>query len=52
VVAAVRTPEITKRLETAGLQIVLNSPEEFAAQIRAETQKWGKVIRDNKIRGE
>ena len=52
VVAAVRTPEVSKRLEAAGLQIVLNSPEEFAAQIRAETLKWGKVIRENKIRGE
>lgn len=52
VVAVVRSPEVTKRLETAGLQIILNSPEEFASQIRAETQKWGKVIRDNKIRGE
>ena len=39
-------------LSGAGLQIVLNSPEEFDAQIRAETVKWGKVIRENKIRGE
>jgi len=52
VVAVMRLPDVSKRLAGAGLQIVLNSPEEFDAQIRAETVKWGKVIRENKIRGE
>jgi tripartite-type tricarboxylate transporter receptor subunit TctC len=52
VVAAVRSPDAAKRLESAGLQIILNSPEEFGAQIKAESAKWGRVIRENRIRGE
>lgn len=47
-----RLPEVSKRLAGSGLQIVLNTPEEFDAQIRAESVKWGKVIRDNNIRGQ
>jgi len=52
VVMVMRMPDVAKRIATAGMQIVLNTPEEFDAQIRAETVKWGKVIRENKIRGE
>jgi tripartite-type tricarboxylate transporter receptor subunit TctC len=36
-------PEVKKRMEEFGIQIVGNSPEEFAAFIRAEIAKWTKV---------
>ena len=45
-------PDVAKRIASAGMQIVLNTPEEFDAQIRAETVKWGKVIRDFNIQVE
>ncbi len=51
-VAALRHPDIAQKLGAVGFEIIGNTPEEFAAQIRAETAKWGKVIRDNKIRAE
>jgi tripartite-type tricarboxylate transporter receptor subunit TctC len=36
-------PEVKKRLEEFGIQIVGNSPDEFAAFIRAELAKWSQV---------
>jgi tripartite-type tricarboxylate transporter receptor subunit TctC len=51
-VAALRSPEIAQKMVAVGFDIIGNTPEEFAALIRAESAKWGKVIRDNKIRAE
>jgi tripartite-type tricarboxylate transporter receptor subunit TctC len=36
-------PEVKKRMDEFGMQIVGNSPDEFAAFIRAEIAKWSKV---------
>jgi tripartite-type tricarboxylate transporter receptor subunit TctC len=30
-----------------GIEIVGNSPEQFAAFMRAETAKWGKIVKDS-----
>jgi tripartite-type tricarboxylate transporter receptor subunit TctC len=36
------------RLEKAGiLTVSSNSPEEFAAFIRSETERWSQVLRDS-----
>jgi tripartite-type tricarboxylate transporter receptor subunit TctC len=48
--AIVALPDIKERFEVLGLDPVTNTPEEFAAQIRAEIAKWGKVIRDANIK--
>ena len=45
VAAIVKTPESAKRFEMLGLDVVANKPEEFQAQIRAEIEKWGKVVK-------
>ena len=45
VVRAVQNPEVRKRLMSDGAEPVGSSPAEFAAYIRAETEKWAKVIR-------
>ena len=37
--------DVKERLATAGLQVVTNTPAQFADFIRAEVEKWGKVIR-------
>lgn len=37
--------DVKERLATAGLQVVTNTPAQFADFIRAEIEKWGKVIR-------
>jgi tripartite-type tricarboxylate transporter receptor subunit TctC len=48
----VALPDIKERFAVLGLDPVTNTPEEFAAQIRKEIAKWGKVIRDANIKME
>ena len=36
----------------ARLRAVANKPEEFGARIKSEIEKWGKVVRDAKLRVE
>jgi len=38
-------PELRKRLEELGLDVIGNSPAEFAALIKAELPQWAKVIK-------
>ncbi len=52
VVAVLQTPEVRERLIAMGLEVVGNSPAEFAEYLRSESLKWGKIIRDAKIRAE
>jgi len=44
-VKALRDPDIRRRLTQQGFDPAGDSPEEFAAFIRAETDKWASVIR-------
>ena len=44
-VKAYNAPEIKGQVEAAGSTIAADTPDEFAAFIRAETAKWGKVGR-------
>ena len=48
----VRAPEMRERLSTEGTEAVGGTPEEFAALIKAETEKWARVIRDAGIKPE
>ena len=43
-------PDVRSKLESLGLQLVGNSPAEFAAIIKTETPAWGKVIKDAGIK--
>jgi len=45
VVRAVQNPEVRKRLMNDGAEPVGSSPAEFAAYIKAETDKWARVIK-------
>ena len=47
-----RCPTCKKRLDDLGFEVVANSPDEFAARIKTEMEKWGKVIRDAKLKVE
>ena len=46
IVRAVRAPDATKTLEAATIDVVLDTPEEFAAYIKSETTKWARVVKD------
>jgi tripartite-type tricarboxylate transporter receptor subunit TctC len=52
IVKILRTQEIKARMDQLGMDIVANSPEQFAAQIKAEIAKWSKVIKDANIKAE
>ena len=52
IVKMVKLPDVQKRLDSLGFEVVANSPAEFAARIKTELAKWGKVIRDAKIKTE
>lgn len=47
---ALAMADVKKRLMDTGIIAVSSSPEAFAAYIRAETDKWGKVIRAANIK--
>ncbi len=45
IVKSLHTSEMKRRLEGQGLEPVGNTPGQFAAFIKAETEKWGKIIK-------
>ena len=52
VVRILKVPELKSRLASQGIEIVTNSPAEFARFIREDNAKWGKLIREANIHGE
>ncbi|MDO9437246.1 tripartite tricarboxylate transporter substrate binding protein [Hydrogenophaga sp.] len=46
---AVQDPATRERLMSLGLTIRIRNSAEFAQQIRDETQRWARVVKDNKI---
>jgi tripartite-type tricarboxylate transporter receptor subunit TctC len=42
---AISSPEVRKRLESEGLQMAGNSPEEFGAFVQSEIKRWGEVVK-------
>ena len=42
-------PEVRKRIEDTGSLMILNSPDEFAQQIRAEFEVYRKVVEQQKL---
>ncbi len=43
-------PEVRKRIEETGSMIVANTPEQFAAQIKAEYEVYKKVVETQKLK--
>ena len=46
------TPEMRDKLGNQGADVRTNSPEEFAAFIRAEKDRWAKVVKDANVKVE
>ena len=51
-VKALNAPDTRSKLANVGLDVATSSPAEFAKFVRAEHDKWAKVIRDAGIRAE
>jgi tripartite-type tricarboxylate transporter receptor subunit TctC len=49
VVRIMALPDVKERMAEQGFNVILNTPDAFAAQIKEEVARWGKVIRDAKI---
>ncbi|MEO8204138.1 MAG: tripartite tricarboxylate transporter substrate binding protein [Betaproteobacteria bacterium] len=47
IVKVLRLPEVRERFQAMGIEIVGNSPVEFAAFMRDETAKWGRIVKES-----
>jgi len=47
---ALALPDVRERLVAIGFEPIGNSPEAFAAQVKADIAKWRKIIQDAKIK--
>jgi tripartite-type tricarboxylate transporter receptor subunit TctC len=52
IVRVVQQPDVRKALEAATIDIIANTPEEFARYILSEYTKWAKVVKDSGARVE
>jgi tripartite-type tricarboxylate transporter receptor subunit TctC len=50
--AALRQPAMQERFAKSGARLVGDTPQEFAAQIRAERARWGEIIKAAGIKAE
>jgi tripartite-type tricarboxylate transporter receptor subunit TctC len=51
-VKVLNMPEVREKIVAQGNQVGGGTPEEFGALIRAETAKWGKVVREAGVRAD
>lgn len=52
VVRIMNLPEVRDRVVKGGSDVIADTPEHFAAEMRAESELWLRVIREKKIRPE
>jgi tripartite-type tricarboxylate transporter receptor subunit TctC len=52
VVKVLKDPAISEKLSGMGATAIGNTPEEFGAAMRADSDKWGKLIREAHIKAE
>src|SRR5262245_12227692 len=50
IVKMLALPEIKERMAALGFEAVGNTPDECAAQLRAESARWAKILRDAGIK--
>jgi len=50
IVQVLNQPDVKEKFFTAGVETVGSSPEQFAATIKSDTARWGKVIKDAGIK--
>jgi tripartite-type tricarboxylate transporter receptor subunit TctC len=50
--AALKLPDVRAKLEAVGIEIQGGTPQEYAALIRSDLAKWGKVVKDAGIPSE
>jgi hypothetical protein len=48
-VRIINLPDVKKNLVSLGYEVVGNTPEEFAARVKRDTEKYRKTILDSKM---
>jgi tripartite-type tricarboxylate transporter receptor subunit TctC len=51
-VKALRSPEISQRMQQIGFDVVASSPDEFAAFMKGEVERWTRVVQKGNIKPE
>lgn len=51
-VKAIRDPQVEPKLRAGRIFVIGNTPEQFAAMMRADNAAWGRVIRETGVKGE
>ena len=47
---AIRAPEVKERFEQLNIDSRQNTPEEFRAFVKDQTERWGKVVKEANIK--
>lgn len=50
IVRAINLPEVRERIVSEGAEVGGNTPEQFAALIKADLAKWAKVVKESGVR--
>lgn len=49
---ALWSPEVAKRFDELGLDIIASTPEAFGVHLKSEYEKWGRLVKERNIRNE
>jgi tripartite-type tricarboxylate transporter receptor subunit TctC len=52
IAAVLATEEVRTRFATLGAEVLISTPEEYAADIDREESKWSKLVRTLGLKGE
>jgi tripartite-type tricarboxylate transporter receptor subunit TctC len=51
-VKALRSPDVSQRMQQIGFDVVASSPDEFAAFMKGEVERWTRVVQKGNIKPE
>jgi tripartite-type tricarboxylate transporter receptor subunit TctC len=46
------TPDQAQQFRQRGLDIITSSPDEFSNHLKNELEKWGKVVKERRMRAD
>jgi tripartite-type tricarboxylate transporter receptor subunit TctC len=44
------TPEVTRRMKVEGTDVVINTPAEFAGEVRGELDRWRTLVKKTGVK--